>query len=215
MRSDDVLTTWSKAITARIAGKVADARAHGEKAVTETLRQTPDGRPTVRLAHRSRSVVAAQARLAELLADLVGPGPWSREGMIQNAYADLYRAAVAQWKPLIPEDLRAPLFDLHPTAANVTKARALSLHGMTPCRELNGVFLSVRQRLVAAVALAASPSAFAGGIDRLAAWELAARTGLTRTAVLLLGDAEIALDHQAGLDLIRPELIDRTPLEVD
>ena len=215
MRSDDVLTTWSKAITARIAGKVADARAHGEKAVTDVLRLKEDGRPTIRHAQGSRSVVAAQARLAELLADLVGPGPWSREGMIQNAYADLYRAAVAQWKPLIPEDLRAPLFDLHPTAANVTKARALSLHGMTPCRELNGVLIPIRQRLTAAVALASSPSAALGGIDRLAAWELAARTSLTRTAVLLLGDAEVALDRQVGLDLIRPELIDRTPLEVD
>jgi len=212
----DLLTTWSRRITTRIAAKVADARAHAAKAVTDVLRNTPDGRPTIRRAKSSVSFQAAQNRLSELTAELAGPSIWSREGLLRDAYAELYAASVQRWWPLVPESLRVA-GDGRATAANLVRARALAPHGTDPRAELASVVEALRGRLHGAIVQTASagPSPLAGGLDRLAAWELAARTAITRTAVLLLGDAEVALDRQAGVDLVRPEMIDRTPLEVD
>lgn len=201
------------ALLGRVASKVADARAHAGKAVTDALRTEADGRPTVRRANRSPSLAAALARLDELLDELAGPRSTSLDGLLRDAREAAYRAAFARWLPRVPERLRARKGP-GPAAADLARARGLPLHGRDVRDELEGAVEAAKRWLRSAVVLAGSAGrSERSGVDLLDAWERSARTGLTRAVVLAEGDAEVAMDRLAGRDLVRPEFLDDSPLE--
>jgi hypothetical protein len=188
----------------RINSKVADARAHAEKAVTETLKAKQDGRATLRHANRSPSLAAAMARLDELLDDLAGPSSTSLQGILRDGREAIYREAFARWLPQIPPELLVRP-DPEPTAAAIAAARGVVLHGRDLRSDIGAVVATAQQRLRSAVVLAGSAG---GTVDQLGAWEQSARQQLSRAVQLAWGDAAIALERMAGADLIHPDHIE-------
>ena len=207
------LQSWTDKALALIKAKVQDARAHASKAVTESLKQTPDGRPTARKARRSPSSQAAAKRLDELLDALAGPSVSGlNQGLIRDAREALYREAFDRWKVDIPEGLRRSLES--PTLAAIAAARGLILHGYDLRSELSTTFDAQKTRLAAATVLAGSRGATSTTkVDLLGHWELAATNEISRVVALALGDSAVALDRIAGRDLVRPELLDASALE--
>ena len=194
--TDHVLDLWSRRVSARIAAKTSDARAHAA------------ARP---LAERRPPADAARARLDELLDDLAGASNASSLGLLRDAREEFLRDSSARWLPLVPDRLRAGT-DPGPSSALVHAARTLELHGLDLRRELEVPVADAQRRLAAAVVLSASGRA---SVDLLDAWERAATATITRSALLTLGDARIALDRIAGRALIHPDHLDDSPLELE
>jgi hypothetical protein len=200
---------------ARIGAKVDDAAAHARNALTATLRATPDGRATIRRANRNPSFLAALARLDELLTELAGPSASSTEGTLRDGREALYTRAFSGWAPKVPEAIRtAGGPDQLPTAAELRAARTLVLHGYDLRREIGGPIADAKRRLSSAVVLAGSRGADDRSADDLiAAWARATKAKLGQVVSLSIGDAAVALEVQAGRDLVRPEFLDESPLE--
>ena len=209
-----LLKNWGARVSARIAAKIADARAHAENALTETLKGTPDGRATALKANRSRSLLAAQTRLQELLVDLAGPTTISLEGLVRDAREAFYRDATARTFPLIPSKLLARS-DPTPTRLGLSKARGLVLHGQDIHSELQAPISAAGRNLAAAVVLAGNQSTSKrAGRNRLDDWARTAKASIERAATLALGDSRVALEVIAGRDLVRSEFLDKTPLTI-
>ena len=207
------LKLWTKRASAQVESKVADARAHASKALTESLKATPDGRQTARRAKRNPSSLAAQRRLAELLDELVGPQAFGvSQGLIREARESLYREAFTRWMKEIPQALRLPTES--PTESQIAAARGLVLHGLDLRQELAPRFERLKTFLASAIVLAGARDATAKSkVDLLKAWEQAAVRDLNQSVALALGDSAVALDRIAGRDLIHPELLDDSALE--
>jgi hypothetical protein len=212
LKPTPLLILWSSRAGLKIQSKVRDAQAHGTKAVTEALKQTPDGRPTLRRARRSPSLTAGKARLDELLTDLAGPSVASRAGLLRDARQAFYQASFAKWWPLVPEDLRIPHGG--DRWANVSQgARTLVLHGRDLRDELAPRIEAAKRGLASAVVLASSPHREEGGLDLLEAWGRSAERTLRDAVNISLGDDQLALDRIAGRDAIDPTHLDDSPLE--
>lgn len=212
---DDALAarcaTWQAKALAVIERKLEDAEAHAVKALTDALKQTPDGRQTVRKARRSPSFQAAHARLDELWAALAGPSVSSLDGVIRDAREDLYRAAFALWKPLIPTPLLVQA-DPKPTQANATAARRIVLHGYELRQELSGPILAAQRKLLAALAQAgqrSTPNRIAS--DLVKTWRLQSQSAIAGAVSRVLSDSEVRLNVLAGRDLIHPDHLDPEP----
>src|SRR5512135_2157880 len=81
------LEPWIAKGVKLVSAKLADARAHAEKAVTDTLRSTPDGRPSMARIRANPSYQASLNRLDELWAEIGGPSVTSLQGLIQDSSA--------------------------------------------------------------------------------------------------------------------------------
>lgn len=185
--------------------KVEDARAHAGKVLTQRLKDTPDGRPTARVAAQNRSLAAAQARLDELLTRLCGPSVTSLEGKLRDARERLYRLAFTLHTPLIPEEVRiAP--SPEPTQANLKVVRGFPLHGLDLRDEVGGAVASAGRTLRAAVHRAGGADTPAAQADDLFdGWEQSTIRSLMQVVSTVVGDAAVWCDGRAMRDLVHPE----------
>lgn len=199
---------WSRAIVPTVESKLEDAHAHAERAVTQALKATADGRPTARKANRSTSFQAAIARLDELLEWLAGASANSLRGRVRDAREAFYRRAFALHKPLIPKSLYISL-EPEPTFANLRLIRGALIHGVDLRKELEGPFSTAKRQLTAAVALAGQRAASrADSSEILETWHKQA-VGSIRTAVLrAISDSVEFADTEAGTDLIHPDYLE-------
>ncbi len=196
-----------------IAAKVADARAHASSAITQTLKDEPDGRPTHARVRRSRSYLAAISRLAELHEDLAGPSVRSLQGRLRDAREESYVQAFGQYKGLLDPSLWVSP-DPGPTRANVAAVRALPLHGKDLRDEVGHPIKRAAANLHAAVALAALRSSpEATSTDVLDTWQARTERAILASARLALSDGQVAADVRAGRDLVHPDHLDHSPIE--
>jgi hypothetical protein len=207
------LAGWQHRAAALVARKLGDAEAHATKALTDTLKRHPDGRPTLRRAASSVSYQAATGRLTELLTGLAGPSRYSTVGLLRDACEDCYARAFEAWRPFIPESLWARP-DGQPTAANLLSARTLVVHGYDLRAELAGPIAAASQRLLAVVAQAAARTTPEHvETDLVETWRRQSEAGLTTLVKRVLSDWQKAADTRAGRDLVHADYLDDTAPE--
>jgi hypothetical protein len=184
---------------------VADAKAHAAHAITATLAETREGRPTIAKARNHRSVKAAEGRLARLADGLAG--------RIEDARLDCYEAAWAFWARRLDKGVlrRNVEWDRAPIR-NLARFKALPWHGATIGQFARGPARPLTIALARAVALAGVKGTTpAEQADHLDAWESRARAAFLRVASGLAADAVALADRIAGRDLIDPEFLDPDP----
>jgi hypothetical protein len=196
---------WAGLILPRVEGVLADAHAHAQKAVTDALKVTPDGRPTLRRANRSPSFQAALNRLGELRTWLAGPSEVSLEGKVRDARATFYKLAFTLHTPHIPGKVRVAA-DPAPTQRNINLVRGAPVHGYDVRKELEKPFVDAARQLSSAVALAGSSATS----DRdagllLKAWHARARGAIERAVLSLLSDSAEHANTEAMGDLVHPD----------
>jgi hypothetical protein len=196
---------WAGLILARVERTLADAHAHAQKAVTDSLKVTPDGRPTLRRAARSPSFQAALNRLDELRTWLAGPSDVSLQGKVRDAREAFYRLAFELHTPHIPGEVRIRA-DPEPTQANINLVRGAPIHGYDPRIELAKSFVDADRQLSSAVALAGSTATSDRDATRmLAAWHARARDAIEQAVLSLLSDSVEHANTEAMADLVHPD----------
>ena len=201
------LLPWVGRASLLVKERVHDARAHGEKALTETLRQTPDGRPTARKFQQSRSYLAALSRLNELQVALIGWGEYSLDGLIRDAREEFYTSSFGFWLPYIPEEFRK-VPDPKPSQAGVNLARGAIIHGYDLTREIGPGLKQAKDRLYVALNAAARRGLRPGaGKEFLSVWQSDAISGITARVTSALSDSDKALHEAAGQAIIHPEYL--------
>jgi hypothetical protein len=205
---------WLRRAVALIDGTVSDAEAHAVRAITGTLKATPEGRPTLRKAGRSPSAVAAANRLAELWEALAGPSRSSLAGLIRDARVAAYRVHLAHWWEILPPEVRRPPpFDpAKPGKARLRTVRAFPLFGLDVRDEVGGPIEGYRRALAAAIVAAGNRStpghlAVAGIED----WGRRAQDGLFGLVDRILKEESAFADRLAGRDAIRPDQLPDDP----
>lgn len=203
-----LLRPWLKKALALIDTKVSDAHAHAAKAVTDTLKQTPDGRATVRRAAQGRSTQAACNRLDELWDAMCGPTSASNSGLIRDARAIFYEESFERWKPFIPEELWVK-DNPGPTAAGINEARTAPVHGYDVRQEFAVPIDRAKRSLQAAIVRcghSSTPEHVA--TDILEGWAERARQSLFRVARSSLSDGQKVTETKAGRDLVHPDYLE-------
>lgn len=206
------LRPWLRRALDLIDAKVSDAHAHATKAVTDTLKQTPDGRATMRRAARSRSTLAACNRLDELWDAMCGPTSASNSGLIRDARGAFYVESFERWKPFIPEELWAKN-NPEPTAVDMNAARSAPVHGYDVRQEFAVPIDRAKRSLRAAIVRcghSSTPDHVA--TDILDGWVERARQSLFRTARSALSDGQKLVETMAGRDLVHPDYLDNEPV---
>lgn len=206
------LRPWLARALEAIEAKVDDARAHGVKAVTETLKQTPDGRATLRKAAGSRSLQAAQSRLDELWSLLCGASAASLDGLLRDARESFYIESFERWKPFIPSELWMAS-DPQPTQANIRLVRAMPVHGYELRHEFEVPIRRAKASLRAGVTQAgrrSTPDSIS--TDLINGWAETARQSLFRVAQSALSDGQKLAETLAGRDLVHPDYLDESPV---
>lgn len=191
-----------RATTNLIREKTEAALAHATKALTDTLKRTPDGRKTIRKASQSPSYVASLSRLTELLNLLSGTGRTSLQGLVRQTRRSLYETSYRHWAEMLPPEMILP----SPSQARVKAAGGIVLHGMELYDELRAPIDRASRNLLAALTAAgkrSTPDKLA--TELLTTWELQSRAAITRPAIMAIGDSMIALDVAAMEDIVRPE----------
>ena len=205
---ENLRAQWQASLLPRVEAKVADAAAHAQKAVTDTLKNTTDGRASILKINASPSYKAALSRLDELWIWLAGAGETSLKGKVRDAREQFYRQAAQLFFPLIPAELRSRR-DPEPTAAQVRTIRAAAVHGYDPRNELAGPINAAKHRLKAAVEVAgrqAQDSAL--GAKPIDQWERQTTRSLSQVVITLLNDSVEYCDTMAGRELIAEEFIE-------
>jgi hypothetical protein len=203
-RQRNRMEPWARKLVTLIFAKVEDARAHAENAVTQTLKNTPDGRATTGRVRQHRSYVAAVNRLDELWAVLAGENVQSISGMIHDATADFYEDSRAMWAQQIKEPFRVK--DAEPSQKQITYARGLLWFGLPVRTGLEQVILAAKNGLLVACGQAGASDATKRDVAAaLNSWELRHRVAIIKRAGLALNDANQRADLQAMRDTIKPE----------
>lgn len=190
-----------------VRGKVADALAHAEKALTETLRSTPDGRASLVVIKRSRSYGSAVARLDELTVGLAGSSTSSVQGFIRDFRERSYVQSFAAWASIIPPEFhRDPA---RPLASERNAVRKIVLHGYELYDEIRLAVEAEANRLGAALAQAGTRGlGDATGAAVLRLWGTQAAARLISSASLAINDSAVRADTAAGYYLIHPDYRD-------
>jgi len=204
---DRRLRPWIGMAVALINGRVADARAHADKAITDTLKATPDGRPSALRVQRSPSYQAALNRLDELQAALIGPNANSLSGLVRDARASFYVGSVELWKGVIPPEHRS-VKDPVPTAKGEAIVRGALIHDTDLSREVGPSFQRSKDRLFAAINGAGRIRASERiGVALLDRWERETRDRLIGVAMTALSDGDKAIHETTGRAMLRKELL--------
>jgi hypothetical protein len=200
------LEPWVKRGVALVSGKIADARAHAEKAVTDTLRQTPDGRASVARIRQNPSFQAALNRLDELHTALAGPdelhtalaGPsvTSISGLVHDAAEAAYTDSRDLWWDQIDPDYRAP--SKEPTREQKTNVRGLLWYGLPVRQGFKTQFQTAHNNLLIAVSAAGSTQATnRDGFIALRTWEEKTKASLMSRLGAAMVDANVRADREA------------------
>jgi len=201
------LLPWHRAAVKLVSGLLADARAHAVKAVTESLKATPDGRASAAVVRRNPSFLAALARLDELWAAIGGPTVNSITGLVQDCAEACYRDAIPFWRRGVPEEfLRKGEL---PTQAQAAYVRGLLWFGLPIRMAFAPALARARHDLAAAIGAAGST---VGDPTALRTWETQQRTRLIQYLGLALNDADQRADSQAMRDVIDPKYLTKESL---
>lgn len=191
------LKPWVGRSSHLIAEKVRDARAHADKALSETLKNTPDGRATAAKIQRSPSYQAANRRLGELKTDVIA--------LIRDARAEFYRGSVDLWLPFIPERFRS-VRDPVPTSKGEALMRGAIIHGYTLEQEIQPGVEQAKTRLAVALNAAARRRLRSEvATDLLDLWRTDTTNQLTARAISALSDSDSAIHQTVGLIVIKDE----------
>lgn len=190
-----------------IQGKVEDARAHAENAVTATLKATPDGRPSLAKIRANRSYAAALNRIDELWSALGGPSVTSSAGFIHDATGSFYRDSWRIW--LERHDPEFTTSATEPTRAQLAHVRSLLWFGVPVRTGFEPLFATCRSSLLSAMSVAGSTAGTRrSAAETLAGWEQQALGRLMPRMGLALNDANQRADLQAMVDTLKPEYRD-------
>lgn len=207
------LLPWIDRASSAIIVAVEDAQAHGEKAVTDTLRGTEDGRSSARRITRSPSYLAAVRRLNDLQAALIGPSVDSLEGLIRDARAAFYADSIALWTPHIDIEFRVTP-ELAPTEAGERLMRGAIVHGYDLSREIGPAIQQTKDHLFVALNKLGrrnTPGEAVGPLMKL--WADMSRDRLIRKVSQVLSDSDKAAHEATGWLLIKPEYRGERTLE--
>jgi hypothetical protein len=194
------LAPWIADAAKAIRSKLADAQAHAEKALTDTLKSTPDGRKTRRKASSSPSYAAAINRLDELADDLLK--------LTRRARETFYRTAHATYAPAIPPALLVSP-DPKPTLRNVARFVAILIHGNELRDDLATPIERYKSALLPTLTLAGREAESGRtATDRIKGWRTKAEAALNGTVRTALSDSQMAATTEAGRDLIHPKFIE-------
>lgn len=175
---------WAREGLRIASGKLSDARAHAGKALTETLRETPSGRPTVLATKRSRSYLAAVARVDEMAEGLAAFLADARERLLVDAFD--------AWAPMLGVPARKP------NQRERAATRSAALHGYTLQDEIRPRADRIKRAMGAAIAQAAAPDLPARDAAAiLNAWERRSAVAIASGLRLLLSDSAILADNVA------------------
>jgi hypothetical protein len=182
-----------------IEAKAGDAESHARNALTDALKATPEGRPTLARVRRSPGYASALSRLDELAFSLVA--------LCEAARVREYRRAYGAWPAALPPEVLRPRLDpAAPPSRLVERCRAALQHGTTLLIEIRGAVEPARRRLLPTLTQAgnrATPER--AGADLLAAWRRGVEASTLRVAAASLNDSLILADRLAGRDVIAPE----------
>lgn len=208
-RAEDaaVAARWREA-AATVERGTAAAGDHALAALTGSLKAEPDGRRTLAKARRSRSYAAAEARLTELGADLVG--------MVRSAREQFYRDAYDHWSRVMPTEFLKAVPPV-PTARELSAVRGFPIGGTTVAAEFGALVAGARRRLLAALTRASArgrPASVA--VDAVRAWRAREAGTLASAARRALSDSQVFADTAAGWHVARPDLrLGESPLGID
>ncbi len=199
---------WEQRLLTRVRSKVDDAHAHAVKGLTKRLKETADGRASLRHLGQSPSYQAAVERLNELWAWLVGPTQTSLKGKVRDAREAFLKEASWLWHPLVPEEIRSRS-EHFPTQAEIRMIRAAAIHGSDPRKVLEGPILTAQRSLKAALEQAGQRST-PGRVedDMLEAWRNRTTGSLSQTVTILLNDSVEYADTEAGRAMIHPDYME-------
>jgi hypothetical protein len=191
------LLPWVIKAKKLIDSHVGDAKAHAVNALTATVRDTPDGRPTVRKLEQSRSAQAAIGHLDTLLADL--------DELVRNARASFYVGSIHLWIPFIPEDQRATNAD-KPSGAVERIMQDAVISGYTLAMRLDPAIATAKRTLLAQLNMGGTSGASDRQSDvRLKTWATQSSASLGKTAESILSDSDTAIHEATGWLLIDPK----------
>lgn len=203
-RYTDRVQPWIAKGVKLVSSKLDDARAHAEKAVTDTLRSTRDGRPSLAMVRANPSYRAALRRLDELWEMIGGPSVTSLQGFVQDASVAFYEDAREHWWDLIDPDFRVATNAI--TDAQRNHVRGLLWHGLPIRQDFEPVMRRTRNSLVAALHLAGSTTATKQtGYMAIHTWHDQATSRLMSRIGLAISDANVRADQQAMRDTISPQ----------
>lgn len=197
------LQRWLKGADELIGDCFDDARSHAERACTEALKNTTDGRPTAIKARTSRSLLAAEKKLRLLLTALTGRSVVSLDGCIQHAREDFYVDSYPIWWGATEPEFRASSPD--PTEASIRAIRASLWNGSLLRPAFETVVDSAISSLRASVTQASlSEITWKTSTQILDTWESNRRATVFASVRLCLSASDKQADRQAMMDAIAP-----------
>ena len=202
------LEPWAVKAVDLVTGKVEDARAHAENAVTATLKATPDGRPSMAKIRANRSFVAALSRLDELWTQIGGPSITSSSGFVHDAAAAFYEDSRRLWWDRVDPDFRVS--GQEPSKSQIAAVRSLLWFGLPVRTGFESQFATTRMSLLQSISVAGASGSRRGDVaTALDAWEQQALSRLIPRLGMALSDANQRADLLAMVDTIRPEFRDQ------
>ena len=203
-RHKDRLEPRVKRGIALVSGKLEDARAHAENAVTNTLRGTQDGRLSAGVLRQNPSVRAAISRLDELWSAIGGASVTALSGFVQDSSAAFYRDSRDLWWNNIRPEYRVDSKDI--TASQDTYVRGLLWFGVPIRKHFEAPIARSKTTMLQALHQAGSTEATTkDGYLTLQAWQGKTRDALIRQVGLALVDASMRADRQAMNDTLAPQ----------
>jgi hypothetical protein len=199
------LKPWIDKANRAIDSAVEHARLHAGRSMTSAVVSADEGRATWRLLRKQKSAKAAHDRLKELMALLVGPGQVSLSGLIQDARAKFYHQAFDHWKCNLPSAVMDP--DASPVQSGERDARGLIIHGKSPYKEIEPVFLTASSALTTAMNAAAVKDLDDRTIDGIFdIWENNTAARMYQKVREMLSDSQIAILGMVGQSMVKEEM---------
>lgn len=206
------LKPWQERVSARVTKSVEDAAAHAHRSITETLRRTPDGRPSAARLRRSPSYLAALDRLDGLLTTLAGPSVHSLKGMIRNARDGFYRDSFAYWLTVYDPELWVSS-DPKPTKRGINAIRGALIQSADLRTTLAGPIEAAKRSLAPSVVSASNrESTRTQAKDSIDLWAAQSRSAILTASLRALSDADQRAHTLAALNTLAPKFLGKADL---
>jgi hypothetical protein len=191
------LLPWAFKARKLIDRHVDDAKAHASNALTATVKDTPDGRATVRKLDKSRSAGSASGHLDTLETDLAA--------LVRDAREAFYKGSIGLWLPFIPEGNRIE-YASEPRKSIVAIMRDAVTSGYTLEMRLAPAIATAKRTLLAQLHMGGA----SGNSERksdagLKTWATQTSASLGKTAESILSDSDTAIHEATGWLLIDPK----------
>jgi hypothetical protein len=191
------LLPWAFKARKLIDSHVEDAKAHASNALTATVRDTPDGRATVRKLGKSRSATAAAGHLDTLEDDLAE--------LVRDARAAFYADSIRLWLPFVEEGYRIPKAS-EPNKQVERIMRDAVISGYTLEMRLSPAIATAKRTLAAQLNMGgASASNDRLTATRLTTWATQTSASIGKTIESILSDSDTAIHEATGWLLIDPK----------